>query len=33
LINLINLDFSQLYYYYSFVDKLYTLMNFKILKN
>jgi hypothetical protein len=32
-INLINLDFSQLYYCYDFVNKLYTLINLEILIN
>ena len=32
-INLINLDFSHLYYCYGFVDKLCTLINPKILIN
>jgi hypothetical protein len=32
-INLMNLGFSWLYYYYGFVDKLCTLINLKILIN
>jgi hypothetical protein len=32
-INLINLDFSQLYYCYGFVNKLCTLINLEILIN
>jgi hypothetical protein len=33
LINLMYLDFSRLYYCYDFIDKLYTLINSKILIN